>query len=80
MSLSRDVYDLTRQINVRLGVSRKDDTLPHKVHASPALTGPNAGKVVDKEHFQELLSLYYRNRGWDENGLPPDGTENKFND
>ena len=80
LNLSKDVYDLTRQINVRLGVSRKDDTLPHKVHASPALTGPNAGKVVSKEHFQELLSLYYRNRGWDEDGLPPDGTENRFSD
>jgi aldehyde:ferredoxin oxidoreductase len=80
LTLSNDVYDLTRQINVRLGVSRKDDSLPHKVHASPALTGPNAGKVVDKEHFQELLSLYYRNRGWDNNGIPPDTIESKFND
>ena len=80
LALSKDVYDLTRLINVRLGVSRKDDTLPYKVHASPALTGPNAGKVVDKEHFQELLSLYYRNRGWDKDGLPPDETEAKFSD
>lgn len=78
--LSKDVYDLTRRINVRLGVSRKDDTLPYKVHASPALTGPNAGKVVDKEHFQKLLSLYYRNRGWDEDGLPPEGIESKFDE
>jgi aldehyde:ferredoxin oxidoreductase len=80
MALSKDVYDLTRQINVRLGVSRKDDSLPYKVHASPSLTGPNAGKAVDKEHFQALLSLYYRKRGWNEDGIPPEATESRFDD
>lgn len=80
LALSRDVYDLTRLINVKLGVSRKDDSLPYKVHSSPPLTGPNAGKVIDKDAFQNLLSRYYRERGWDENGLPPDGVEKKFDD
>jgi aldehyde:ferredoxin oxidoreductase len=80
LALSSDVYDLTRLINVHLGVSRKDDTLPYKVHASPPLTGPNAGKVVDKDSFQNLLSLYYRKRGWDENGLPLPDVEKKFDD
>ena len=80
LELSNDVYDLTRQINIRLGVSRKDDSLPYKVHASPALTGPNAGKVVDEAHFQNLLSLYYEKRGWTNDGTLPDGTENRFND
>ena len=77
LSLSNDVYDLTRLINTRLGVNREDDTLPYKVHACPVLTGPNAGKVIDREEFQESLSLYYRKRGWDEDGLPPPGVEEK---
>lgn len=80
LELSNDVYDLTRLINAKLGVSRKDDSLPYKVHSSPPLTGPNAGKVVDKESFQELLSLYYKSRGWDEDGMPPPGIEKKFQD
>jgi aldehyde:ferredoxin oxidoreductase len=80
LALSNDIYDLTRLINVRLGTSRKDDSLPYKVHASPPLTGPNAGKVVDKGHFQRLLSMYYRRRGWDEEGIPPAGLEKKFED
>jgi len=78
LALSSDVYDMTRLINVRLGVSRKDDSLPYKVHSSPPLTGPNAGKVVDKDAFQNLLSLYYRERGWDEEGLPPADIEKRF--
>jgi aldehyde:ferredoxin oxidoreductase len=80
LALSNDIYDLTRLINVRLGASRQDDSLPYKVFASPPLTGPNAGKVVDKEYFQKLLSLYYKKRGWDENGMPPAGIEKKFDD
>lgn len=80
LELSNDVYDLTRLINVRLGVSRKDDSLPHKVWANPPLTGPNAGRVIDREDFQKLLSLYYQKRGWDEDGMPPAGIEKKFED
>jgi aldehyde:ferredoxin oxidoreductase len=80
LELSNDIYDLTRLINARLGVSRKDDTLPYKVYARPALTGPNAGKVLDPDEFQRMLSKYYERRGWDENGLPPKETEKRFDD
>jgi len=80
LELSNDIYDLTRLINARLGMSRKDDSLPYKVWANPPLTGPNAGKVIDREDFRRLLSLYYRKRGWDEDGIPPAGVESKFND
>jgi aldehyde:ferredoxin oxidoreductase len=80
LELSNDIYDLTRLINARLGVSRKDDNLPYRVWANPPLTGPNAGKVIDREDFQNLLSLYYQKRGWDEDGIPPTEVENKFAD
>ena len=77
LALSNDIYDLTRLINTRLGVRRADDRLPYKVHACPVLTGPNAGRVIDREEFQQALSLYYRKRGWDEDGLPPAETAEK---
>jgi len=51
LKLSNDIYDLTRLINVHLGISRKDDSLPYKVWANPPLTGPNAGKVIDRDDF-----------------------------
>ncbi len=78
LDLSNHVYDLTRRINVRLGASRKDDTLPYKVRKSPVLTGPNAGKVLDEQEFDRMLSLYYAARGWDENGVPPAEVEQRF--
>jgi aldehyde:ferredoxin oxidoreductase len=80
LALSNEIYNLTRLINVRLGTGRRDDSLPYKVHASPPLTGPNAGKVVNEEHFQQLLSRYYQKRGWDENGAPPADIEQHFED
>ena len=80
LELSNDIFNLTRLINVRLGATRKDDTLPWKVQAVPPLTGPNAGKVIDLKEFESLLSQYYQVRGWDENGLPPQSMEEDFND
>jgi len=80
LELSNHVYDLTRLINARLGASRNDDTIPYKVWAKPPLTGPTAGKVIDRDDFDRTLSLYYRKRGWDENGIPPAEAEKRFED
>ena len=78
LELSDHIYTLTRLINARLGMTRKDDSLPYKVHACPIQTGPAAGRVVDKQEFEDLLSLYYSTRGWDENGVPPPEMESQF--
>ena len=67
---SNAIYNLTRLINTRLGMDKKDDTMPYKVHACPIKAGPTAGKVVDKDAFERLLALYYEKRGWDEDGVP----------
>ena len=54
--------------------------MPYKVHSCPVQTGPNAGNVIDKAEFEELLDLYYKKRGWDADGLPPAEMEAAFND
>ncbi len=78
LRLSNDVYTLTRLINARLGMSRKDDTMPYKVFNNPIRSGPTAGKVIDRRQFERLLDLYYEKRGWDANGIPPKGAEAAF--
>jgi len=75
---SNRIYDLTRLINTRLGMSRADDTMPHKVHSAPVQTGPTAGQVIDKKDFERLLDLYYQKRGWDSNGIPAAGLEKQY--
>lgn len=77
---SNDVYNLTRLINARLGMSRKDDSIPHKVHANPIRTGATAGRVIDKAQFERLLDLYYQKRGWNANGLPDPALEDTFSE
>jgi aldehyde:ferredoxin oxidoreductase len=75
---SNDIYDLTRLINARLGLSRKDDSLPYKVYNHPIQTGPTAGRVIDLKDFENLLDLYYKKRGWDKSGMPPRDLEKNF--
>ena len=67
---SGNIYNITRCINTKMGMSRKDDTMPYKVKSCPIQTGASAGKVIDEKAFEGLLDIYYRKRGWDNNGIP----------
>lgn len=58
---------LQRLINVRDGMSRKDDTLPPKM-LQAAVVGKRAGKAPFE--FETMLDDYYKLRGWDKNGIP----------
>lgn len=78
LARSHDIYDLTRLINVRLGVSRKDDQPPARWLKDPVRTGAQAGKVVNAEEFDAILSMYYTLRNWDEEGKPSPDVEKKF--
>ncbi len=66
---------LQRLINVRDGMSRKDDTLPPKM-LIPAETGGRAGKTPAS--FGAMLDDYYHLRGWNSNGIPTAETLNEL--
>jgi aldehyde:ferredoxin oxidoreductase len=67
MKAGNRIVTLQRQINVRDGLSRKDDKLPAKMYR-PAEEGFRKGKVP--EPFEATLALFYEYRGWDEEGKP----------
>ncbi len=76
---SEAVYNITRMINVKLGIRRADDMPPDPVFDRPIRTGPHAGAAVDREKFRKLLDIYYRKRGWDvETGIPLQKTLNRL--
>lgn len=75
---SEGIYNLTRAINYRRGITRKDDQPPIRVFKDPVPNGPFKGKNIDKKDFQKLLDLYYELRGWDKNGIPTYETLKKF--
>ncbi len=64
------IYNLKRLINVRCGVSRKDDILPYRVMNEPIPDGPAKGRFCSKEDLDSMLDSYYELRGWDRNGIP----------
>lgn len=77
---SNEIYNLTRLINTKLGITRKDDTVPKRMYNDPVQTGATAGKKVNMEDFSAILSLYYKIRNWDSEGVPSKNTEEKHND
>jgi aldehyde:ferredoxin oxidoreductase len=65
------INTLARLINVREGLSRKDDTLPWKVMNQPIPDdGPVKGAVVTQDELDLLLDDYYQSRGWTADGIP----------
>jgi aldehyde:ferredoxin oxidoreductase len=61
------IFNLKRLYNVRLGISRKDDTLPFR-----SLTFKRMGKGLTPNlpPLGQMLSEYYEYRGWSEDGIP----------
>ncbi|NIS70065.1 MAG: aldehyde ferredoxin oxidoreductase [Proteobacteria bacterium] len=74
LSLGEKIFNLKRMYNVRLGISRKDDTLPPRMLAEPKPDGKAAGVVP---HLGLMLSEYYQLRGWSKEGIPTPETLRK---
>ncbi len=65
------INNLGRLINIREGLTRKDDHLPWKVMNVPIPDeGPSKGSFVSQEDLDLLLDDYYEVRGWTTEGIP----------
>ncbi len=65
------IQALAKLINVREGLTRKDDTLPWKVMNQPISDdGPVKGAVVTPAELNLMLDDYYQARGYDKQGVP----------
>jgi aldehyde:ferredoxin oxidoreductase len=65
------INTIARLINIREGLSRKDDTLPWKVLNLPIPDdGPVKGARVTQKELDLLLDDYYQSRGWNPQGIP----------
>jgi aldehyde:ferredoxin oxidoreductase len=65
------INNLGRLINIREGLTRKDDSLPWKImHVPIPDDGPSKGSHVTQEELDLLLDDYYEVRGWDNEGIP----------
>jgi aldehyde:ferredoxin oxidoreductase len=62
------IWTLERLYNLREGVEA--DTLPDRLFKEDLDDGQPGGERVDPERFLSARNLYYRSRGWDEQGRP----------
>ncbi len=61
------LFQLKRLINLRLGITAEDDTLPKRLLTEPRPSGDAAGVLPNLE---VMLPVYYQLRDWDETGAP----------
>jgi aldehyde:ferredoxin oxidoreductase len=61
------LFNLKRLINLRLGVTRADDTLPRRLLEEPRPSGLAEGVLPD---LDRMMEEYYRARGWTPDGVP----------
>ena len=55
-----------------------DDYPPPRVFDTPIQSGPQAGKHLEREDYENLLDIYYKKRGWDNDGNVPPDREKQF--
>ena len=72
LTIGERLHNLKRMYNVKLGINRKDDTLPPRLLDLARDDGMAAGVLPE---LDKMLEEYYRLRGWNENGIP---TEKKL--
>ena len=70
------LFNLKRKINVGLGISRKDDTLPPRLLVHDRGEGAAAGSLP---HLGKMLFEYYNLRGWSVEGIPLPETLERLN-
>lgn len=67
MKIGERIWNLQKQMNVKIGFGREDDTLPQRLLTEPLQEGGPKGLVWRRE---PLLDEYYAVRGWDKAGIP----------
>ncbi|MDZ4165876.1 MAG: aldehyde ferredoxin oxidoreductase family protein [Smithellaceae bacterium] len=73
MKVGERTVNMARVFNLREGFGRKDDMLPDRLF-EPLEGGALQGLGLDREEFEDLLTLYYEAMGWDpKDGVPTRG-------
>ncbi len=72
------ICNLERAFQVREGVDRTRDMLPHRVMHEPIPDGPHKGMYCPPDELEKMKDEYYSLRGWDENGIPTEETLNRL--
>lgn len=58
------IFNLEKMFNYREGFRREDDRLPDRFFEDAFTIGPKKGSILDRKKFSDMLTRYYRDRGW----------------
>ncbi len=61
------IWNLERIFNLKAGISPEEDKLPKRLLTEPIPAGPAKGQV---HKLDQLLPDYYKERQWDQKGIP----------
>lgn len=75
LRIGERIWNLERLFNLREGFTAKDDSLPPRFF-SPLPEGGSRNRIV---HLEEMLTEYYKLRGWNNQGIPTDSKKNQLN-
>lgn len=67
-------YTLEKMFNLREGIQKDKDSLPKRFTDTPLVKDDEKSKVP----LKEMLPIYYKIRGWDEDGVPKAKTLKKL--
>lgn len=65
------IFNLEKLFNYREGFRREDDWLPDRFFDDAFTVGPKKGARLDRAKFRDMLTQYYRERGWDTETTKP---------
>ena len=70
--IGSNIMGVERLINERLGVRRRDDTLPERWFQDPIAVGPYKGERIDRGEFDAMLTRFYEISNLTPQGVPKD--------
>lgn len=66
--IAANITDIVRLFNIREGATASDDTLPPPMFSKKV---PPSHATITPDDLEQMVQDYYRLRGWDEQGVPP---------
>lgn len=70
------IWNLEKLWNLKVGLTKADDTLPPRFLEEPIAAGASKGQIV---HLDITLPEYYKLRGWSESSIPTEAKLKELN-
>jgi aldehyde:ferredoxin oxidoreductase len=64
------IHNMAKLFNIRFGAGRADDYPPPRAFDEKMYDDVSDGAIIIREQYDEALSGYYEERGWNEEGIP----------